>query len=207
MLLSLFLIRKNMNCEMHITVREGDIDQFTEDCKFLGIKPILIETERNENFGEQLMTSSKCERDDYLTQFFDIFDKFIKKRYEIIRLKIEKFPDEIKDIDFIYYESHLRLKLEKNFDRSILVEVCKQNNFHLSKNLFKRDENFDYQMITYRDYDIDLNSFKEKINHMVKLLDEKNIIHDKIEIEECIYDSNISLDNNWLIQKSSLNRN
>jgi len=187
-----------MDCEMHITVKEGEIDQFTEHCKFLGIKPILIQTERDDNFGEQLMTSSKCERNDYLTQFFDIYEYFIKKRYEVIRLKVEKFPEETKDNDFIYYESHLRLKLEKNFNRSTLIELCKNNNFHLSKNLFKRDENYDYQMITYRDYEIDLTSFKEKINHMVKLLDEKNINHDKIEIEECIYDSNVLVDYDWL---------
>lgn len=199
MLLTLFLIKNKMDCEMHITVKEGDITLFKDHCKFLGIKPILIETERGNNFGEQLMTSSKCDRGDFMSQFFDIFDNFVKKGYEIIRLKIEKYPSEIKDDDFIYYESHLRLKLEKGFNRSILIKLCKENNFHLSKNIFKRGEEFDYQMITYRDHDIELVPFKEKINQMVKILDSFDIVHDKIEIEECIYDSNISIDHSWLI--------
>jgi len=53
-------------------------------------------------------------------------------------------------------------------------------------------------MITYRDYVKDFNKFKNHINEMVKILDLNNIEYDKIEIEECIFDSKVEMDNRWL---------
>jgi hypothetical protein len=52
-------------------------------------------------------------------------------------------------------------------------------------------------MITYRDFKIDLNDFKSNIDIMLGKLNNEQIRYDKIEIEECIFDSNLSTDNNW----------
>jgi hypothetical protein len=53
-------------------------------------------------------------------------------------------------------------------------------------------------MITYREYNTTLPKFVEIINAMSTKLKELDINCDKVEIEECIYDSNINVDNNWL---------
>jgi hypothetical protein len=98
-----------MKYEIHITV-EGDVSSFKEDCQAIGVKPILIETERKNAFSNQLMTSSKYNRD----------------------------------------------------------------------------------------YHSDLCDFKLKIDRVVNELNRLNIAYDKIEIEECVYDSNISIDKKWL---------
>ena len=144
------------------------------------------------------MTSSKYNGDDYLNKIEIIRNYLTDKRYNVIREKVEIFPLEVRNKNFIYYESHLRLKLKKDFDRKILEKLCEINNFHSSKNLFKSDEEYNYQMITYRDYHSELCDFKLKIDRVVNELNRLNIAYDKIEIEECVYDSNISIDKKWL---------
>jgi len=57
-------------------------------------------------------------------------------------------------------------------------------------------------MITRRVYGMSLNVFLAvDIESMKTCLDGLNIKYDKIEIEECIYDSNISIDKLWLNSK------
>lgn len=38
-----------MDFEIHLTVRTNDVEQFKQDCKSIGVKPIVIETENNIN--------------------------------------------------------------------------------------------------------------------------------------------------------------
>ncbi|HEX5186505.1 MAG TPA: hypothetical protein VFV86_06405 [Nitrososphaeraceae archaeon] len=184
-----------MQLEFHVTVKCNDVSKFVEDCKEIGVKPIIIETEKGEIFDNQVMTSSTNNNIHNINEICYLLER---KNYQILRKKVEKKPEKLKDPHFIYYETHFRLKLDKNFDRSNLVSLCKKHNFHLSRNLFKKDETFNYQMITYRSYKDSLRKFKAVINKMKKQLIELNIDFDKIEIEECIFDSNISIDNKWL---------
>ena len=218
-----------MNYEIHITLQvanaNGYFPETTEDfrknCEKLGVKPILIETQNinladnHQNaYGQQFMTSSKYTGEDY-KETLEFLSFELGKKYEIIRQKIEIQPELTKNPEHIYYETHLRLKLRKNNGYSKYVEdiaagwrimsiknLCKKYNFHFSKNLFKQDKDFAYQMITYRNNNISLDEFNLVINKMSAELVELNKSYDvkcdKIEIEECIYDSNINVDSNWL---------
>ena len=184
--------------EVHITVETTDVPKFKTDCEMLGVKPIVIETERDGNLTQQVMTSGKYINASPINILTCLVRDLTSLGYKLIRLKVEKYPDEEKDADFIYYETHFRLKLKKDFDRSMLVDLCKEQGFHLSRNLFKSSLEFNYQMITYRDYEIGLPEFNSKINEMKGELDKLGVIYDKIEIEECIYDTNIDVDKDWL---------
>ena len=53
-------------------------------------------------------------------------------------------------------------------------------------------------MITYRNNKISLDNFNDKIDYMKSLLDNMMIECDKIEVEECIFDTNEDLDKKWL---------
>ena len=53
-------------------------------------------------------------------------------------------------------------------------------------------------MITYRSYTDHYNEFLYVIDVIKLELKLLNIQFDKIEIEECIYDTNEKIDNNWL---------
>lgn len=190
-----------MNYEVHITVLNGNIPQFKKDCEEIGVKSVLIETQNGSNFGNQLMTSSKYDSGEYMDRLCNISQFLTDKGYKVIRNKVEIFPEAYKNKNFIYYESHLRLKLPKGFDRNYLSNICSED-FHLSKNLFKTSVDFDYQMITYRTYDQSLHIFRRNINNMLLRLNKIGVQYDKVEIEECIYDSNIEVDKSWLNYKS-----
>jgi RIO-like serine/threonine protein kinase len=186
-----------MNYEIHVTLETPSIENFIEDCNAIGVKPIIIETQNNKDFGIQIMTSSKHNGECYKETLNNIVSYF-RKKYNILRQKVEIQPTDIIHDTHIYYESHLRLKLNKDFNTEVIKELCKLRNFHFSKNLFKKDIDCVYQMITYREYNTTLPKFVEIINAMSTKLKELDINCDKVEIEECIYDSNINVDNNWL---------
>lgn len=187
-----------MHYEIHVTVETNDVDKFVSDCKQIKVKPIVIETERNNVFGQQVMTSSKHSGDDYKATLASIC-KQLEPNYKIVRQKVEIFPEHEKHPDHIYYESHIRLKLPHDFDRKPIEELCEMFNFHMSKNLFKKDTNFVYQMITFRSNGkMPIMEFDDIIDAMTWHLTSKKIDFDKVEIEECIFDSNVSVDNSWL---------
>lgn len=183
-----------MEFEIHITVKNNGIDKFIQDCKELGLKPVLIEA----GCSNQLMTSSKHSNKNFFEVLVPLCDLLIERNYSLLRLKVEKKPESTKDENFSYYESHIRLKLPKDFNYDELKKECLIQNFHLSKNLFKKDEDFNYQMITYRMNKGCLTKFNLVINKMTKRLNDMGINYDKIEIEECIYDTNENLDKEWI---------
>jgi len=188
-----------MEFEIHLTVKTPrDIEEFKSTCMDLGVKPIIIETERKGEFGQQVMTSSKYSAPHYQDALNHIYFGLLQKKYLILRQKVEIFPQTDKHVAFKYYESHLRLKLPKGFDRTNLLKICDLNHFHLSKNLLKSDELFDYQMITYRNSKISYVNFCKMINEMTSCLENNRIEYDKVEIEECIFDNNITIDKSWL---------
>lgn len=192
-----------MNYEIHITLEASNIDEFKKDCLEIGVKPIIIETQNaNNKIGIQVMTSSKHSGYHYLFTLNELCGKLLEKNYNILRKKVEIQPEEEKHVEHIYYESHLRLKLPKDFEYNILYELCEEHNFHLSKNLFKKDENFIWQMITYRSKDT-FDWFIWCIEIMKSNLKMAKIIFDKIEIEECIFDTNEGIDKSWLNEKET----
>jgi hypothetical protein len=189
-----------MEFEIHITIENSKgVSNFIADCSILNVKPVLIHLGDN----EQLMTSSKHR---YNGDMRDILVPLYTKLqfdmgYRVLRLKVEKKPEPIKDINFKYYETHFRLSLPKNYDYEVLNKICDEFDFHLSKNLFKVDDNYDYQMITYRTKEGGLSQFNMVINQMREKLNEFTIKYDKVEIEECIFDTNEELDYRWLNKK------
>ena len=109
-----------MNYEIHITLQVSDRQKFINDCNEVGVKPIVIETQNKSEFSEQVMTSSKHSGSHYSFILSELCSKFLNKGYKILRRKVEIQPEEAVHPDHIYYESHLRLKLPKDFQYNIL---------------------------------------------------------------------------------------
>lgn len=192
-----------MQFEIHLTVETNDIEKFKSDCEKFGCKPIVIETQRNLEFGTQVMTSDKYAGfDSYEEKLYETVSKFQIAGYKILRRKIEIFPQEQKHVDHLYYESHIRLNLPKDLPAHKLRQLknhCISDKWHYSKNLFKSSPEVNYQMITLRMYNTTLEVFKSAIERMEFIL---NIVlqlsFDKVEIEECIYDTDPTVDKSWL---------
>lgn len=185
-----------MEYEIHITVENNE--NFIKTCEEIGVKPIIIVVNETKKETNQVMTSSKHSGTSWREVMNSLTKRLIDNNQKIIRQKVEIFPQEEKYESHIYYESHIRLKLIKNYDRSSLLKICNEMDFHISRNLFKKNNEFDWLMITYRKNNIKLSDFKSDIDRMKKLLNNLEIEYDKIEIEECIFDSNENLDKEWL---------
>ena len=188
-----------MEYEVHVTVEKAyDIDKFKRDCEWMKVKPIIIETQNGQLIENQVMTSSKHVGDDYMITLNKITTWLIGLGYKVIREKVEKKPIPTKDIDFKYYECHFRLKMDRSFDKDIIKKLCVDNGFHLSRNLFKHDKYFIYQMCTFRSNHISYHQFLYQITKFSLRLQENGMKYDKIETEECIYDTNENIDYKWL---------
>jgi uncharacterized protein (TIGR00725 family) len=191
-----------MQFEIHLTVETNDIEKFKSDCQKFGCKPIVIETQRNQEFGTQVMTSDKYTGDSYEEILYRTVSQFQIAGYKILRRKVEIFPQEQKHFDHLYYESHIRLNLPKELPEHKLRQLknhCISDKWHYSKNLFKSSPDVNYQMITLRMYNTTLEAFKSAVGKMEFIL--KIVLQlsfDKVEIEECIYDTDPTVDKSWL---------
>lgn len=185
-----------MEYEIHITVENND--NFVKTCEEIGVKPIIIVVDETNKESNQVMTSSKHSGASWRDVMNNLSKNLIDRNQKIIRQKVEVFPNEIKSDTFSYYETHFRLKLKKDYDITRLQYVCKYMNFHISRNLFKQNDEFNWIMITYRNSDMILSMFKSTVETMKGTLDNLNIEYDKIEIEECVFDSNEKIDSSWL---------
>lgn len=182
-----------MNFEIHITVNTHYRAKFCTECASIGVKPIVIDTGES----NQVMTSSKHVGDEWMTTLKRLSDELIDLGYDVIRKKVEIMPEANRNKDFLYFESHLRLKLPIGFDKSAIKKLCLERNFNMSRNVFKTSDDSEFQMLTLRS-EVDLKTFRKEVEDMRNTLDAMGIVCDKVEIEECVYDSNVSLDKLWM---------
>ncbi len=178
--------------EFHVTVSTNNVEKFKTDCGEIGVKPIVIDTITADN---QVMTSSVSKDK---SDIHKVVNSLCEYGYTTLRIKIEKKPEERQDSDFIYYETHFRLRLPLGYDVTKLDQICNSFGLHRSKNLFKKSETCKFLMLTYRTTEMTLQEFNEYIDTVKFGLILSGLIYDKVEIEECIYDSNTSLDIQWM---------
>ena len=151
--------------EIHITVKAKDIDKFKEDCKDIGVKPIVLDLQ----VSEDVMTSSTCE-DNVMIVASNIVHALKDRGYPIIRIKIETSPDHPdvptkenrKEIGVArYFETHIEVeKTDKN------AEIAKKHGAHISKNIFKDGK----VMVTLRKYKGNLEEFDYAADNLMKEL-------------------------------------
>ena len=179
--------------EIHLTTNTDSIIKFKEDCKQIGLKPLLIELYGKNDTYQQVMTSSSYKHlkvDEELTKSIS---NLTKLGYTICRVKVEVNPNNYSgDKSIIYLESHIRVIVNKETEKTLDI-LCKENDFHKSKNAFKIiDGETYYMMATIRDYKIDITQFNLRVDKFKNILIDNNLSYDKIEIEGCIIDSNVS---------------
>jgi len=205
--------------EIHITVKEGDVDRFREVCSGLGAKPLLLHLQ-TESHGiiPDLMTSSiKMGRNsDAMDEIVRISDGLTRAGFEVIRKKIEAAPwhpmaptesgsDMPKDC---YFESHLGVKVR---DRAPLEEFVRQWNsetdqslrtlgskLKISRNAFKIKDGEQTIMLTYRNYKTIRTVFEVTVAMIARELKQAGFNVEKTIIEFSIYDSRESHDAAWI---------
>ena len=218
--------------EIHVTVEADSfldtrwaISDFKEDCKDIGVKPIVIDLEINDgSILKDVMTSSKFFGDNRTA--YEESERIVKslrdKGYKVVRNKIESVPwhpaapvmsrgEAIPN--GCYFESHIGVSIYPNqkedletFIRSTLTNghlIELSGTAKLSQNFFKKsnDGNRFVNMLTYRSNMCGRPKFTLEVDEIKHLLKEEGFDFEKVEVEYAVYDTNVTHDAKWIAGK------
>jgi NTP pyrophosphatase (non-canonical NTP hydrolase) len=207
-----------MPYEIHVTVNAEngiDVEQYKKDCKKIGVKPILLELQNQSGSTvmDDVMTSSKIygNNGEAFDEMKRISNSLKEKGYNVIREKIEasywhqKAPfiedGDSKMPEGCYFECHFNVLCDYE-KMTELSRIAKENNCHLSKNIFKKlDDNTFTIMLTYRSYTDMYEDFENNIDNIKNILKSSNFKVEKEIVEFSIYDTKLTHDSKWLESK------
>ena len=180
----------------------GSISQFKDDCKDIGVKPIVIDLEINDgSILKDVMTSSKHFGDNRSAyeESERIVSELKDKGYKVVRNKIETVPwhpaaPQNRDKDHplfhgepipngCYFESHIGIIIspEEKEDLNELVDflnegICEfSGTAKLSRNFFKRSESGKFvNMLTYRSNMVTSKEFESEVRSIEKIISGEN---------------------------------
>lgn len=217
----------------------GSISEFKDDCKDIGVKPIVIDLEINDgSILKDVMTSSKHFGDN--RSAYEESERIVKelkeRGYKVVRNKIESVPwhpaapqDKDKNHPLFhgepipngcYFESHIGVIItpEEKEDLNELVNflnesICEfSGTAKLSTNFFKKKEGGKFvNMLTYRSNMVTYKEFESEVRSIEKIISGKNdwsllsnfkkFDYEKVEIEYAVYDTNVTHDAKWILEK------
>lgn len=202
--------------EIHVTIEHPElIETYKDVCTKIGVKPIVLDLENKDYKGIDVMTSSVHYGDNRTA--YDETERITKELsfhgYNVIRKKIETVPfhpaapslkNNLSMPKDCYFECHLSVQIHIE-DKHFLEAITKDWYAHLSKNFFKKLENFQViQMITLRSYTEKFEAFKFRVEGLKKALSKSEFKYEKEIIEFCIYDTKISHDYKWFEKKDEI---
>lgn len=199
--------------EIHVTVNledsytykhinEESLNEFKEDCRSIGVKPIVIDLEmKDKSSMKDVMTSSKFFGDNRTA--YEESERIAKRLremgYEVVRNKIETVPwhpaapqDKDKDHPLwhgdpipngCYFESHIGVIVTKETKEDLeeLVDflndsICElSGTAKLSKNFFKKTEDGRFiNMLTYRSNMVNAKEFETEVRSIERIISGEN---------------------------------
>lgn len=204
----------NIPHELHVTVEKvQELDKFCNACSAADVKPIILDLHSKSNVMKDMMTSSVVigSTEEAYSEL-----KSIKRILEVygfnaIRGKIEvppfhpAVPNKTNGLSVpkdCYFETHIEVIIPngEQYHSNLLSWADYNPDVHVSKNTFKKYEDFSTVMLTYRAYDGTIESFKEEVAAIrEKVVADLGVkLNGKEIIEYCLFDSNKSHDNRWL---------
>lgn len=190
------------NSYTHKHINSGSLEDFKEDCRSIGVKPIVIDLEmKDKSSMKDVMTSSKFFGDNRTA--YDESERIAKRLkemgYEVVRNKIETVPwhpaapqDDDKDHPLwhgepipngCYFESHIGVLVTKETKPELeeLVDflndsICElSGTAKLSKNFFKKTEDGRFvNMLTYRSNMANAKEFEAEVRSIERIISGKN---------------------------------
>ena len=218
------------NSYTHKHIHDENLDGFKDDCKNIGVKPIVIDLEINDgSIIKDVMTSSKHFGDNRTAyeESERIVNELKSKGYHVVRNKIESVPwhpsapviSTGKEIpNGCYFESHIGIVIKPEEKRALnyLVEKLNEDKkemfelsgtVKLSQNFFKKSKDGSkfVNMLTYRSNMCGSPKFKLEVESIKHILDERGFDYEKVEVEYAVYDTNVTHDAKWILGYEKLN--
>ena len=212
------------NSYTHKHIHDENLDGFKDDCKNIGVKPIVIDLEINDgSIIKDVMTSSKHFGDNRTAyeESERIVNELKSKGYHVVRNKIESVPwhpsapviSTGKEIpNGCYFESHIGIVIKPEEKRALnyLVEKLNEDKeemldlsgtIKLSQNFFKKSKDGSkfVNMLTYRSNMCGSPKFKLEVEGIKHILDERGFDYEKVEVEYAVYDTNVTHDAKWIL--------
>lgn len=209
--------------EGHITLSHSNLQmpfeeqktKFMDLCSKLGVKAILIELQSGipENGNFQFQTSQWfnrpfCEARKSMTE---ISKEFMSNGWIVQRQKIEATPClrtgsincPIEDTDVKnypltnYFEFHAKISMTDE-NEPIIKQLCNEHQTHLSRNAFKKFEQYDHRFLTMRLYGIGQKNAFANFDSLLSDLKKMNIEVVNTQREYAVWDTNVRLDAGWI---------
>ena len=76
--------------------------------------------------------------------------------------------------------------------------MCNIDGLHISRNIFKKNDNIETIMATYREHSTTAESFTKISKKIYNKIENMGFNVDKLILEYVVYDSNQSHDNKWI---------
>ena len=211
------------NSYIHKYIHDENLDGFKNDCKDIGVKPIVIDLEINDgSILKDVMTSSKFFGDNRTA--YEESERIVKslrdKGYKVVRNKIESVPwhpaapviSTGREIENgCYFESHIGVIINNDEKKSLNYFV---NDFlngddveltgttKLSQNFFKKKDDGKFvNMLTYRSNTCGRITFQSEVEMIKSLLEKYCYDYEKVEVEYAVYDTNVTHDAKWIAGK------
>lgn len=192
----------SLDFEIHITVKEAEVEPFMEDCSAIGVKPIILDLYTDGGPIKDVMTSSRFRGSttEVMRHTKDLAKELRDLGYVVVREKIETVPWHPAAMvqppkQSAYFEAHIAFDPDER-----LRAFAELHNVHMSRNAMKKGTDV-VAMGTYR-VSADQTSpdaFKsmvEKICQSAELVGLK--IRSRPHVEYSLWDTNEQHDKAWI---------
>jgi hypothetical protein len=205
-------MNKPLHYEIHVTVKTEEVNRFMEECGAVGVKPIVLDLQKQDGgIIQDVMTSSKLTGDDTdaWNRMKEVTWYLQAKGFNVVREKIETVPWHSKALIHDansqegYFETHIPV-IVKEDEVAGLIKVAKFLDLHPSKNALKKLARKQVvQMVTLRRKDCSSEQFKNWVDWALESLHKYGYsLLKEPEIEYALYDSNVNHDASWIGQNS-----
>lgn len=199
--------------EIHVTVRNADVERFKTICTDNHMKPVLIALQDEiGGVSHQLMTSHTVTgktQAEVINKATTDTGILLLRGFDVVRTKIETTLTSPFCLDRqpgTYYEAHIEIILYHEMMTNNLNWYEQTWNavkrisprLHLSANAFKKNSEFNSYFVTYRDFNekLDSHSFNSMVQDLKREL-EMYFHTGKVRCEYVWLDTNISVDKDW----------
>lgn len=197
--------------EIHVTVKTGDIKEFTEACREAKVKPILLHLHYNGGEFSDLQTSSiyTGHWHEVLKEVTRIETVLKEYSFEPIRSKIESPPwhemaPTLENKQYMpigsYFETHIAVELSPCVDEYYALKaIAEKYKAHVSRNIFKITKASDVvYMVTLREHTEPYETFVWIRDKLQAELEANDFLVTSSVVEFVVSDTNLDHDKAWI---------
>lgn len=204
------------NFEVHLTVRTvGPTDQFRNWCVAEQCKCVWIVLDRGAEVQQPMATWRRASTvlPAVIAQAHQRAEALEQAGFEVVRVKIEADPsneqvpatDEAARLESSsqYFEHHIKLRRNVSAGREMLLQICLKHAAHLSHNAWRQPVNgVEERFVTLRSFGVGRSTSEEQLRRLLAALEAEGEEVIEVESEFAVYDSNLTLDNGWLLDNA-----